>query len=873
MVFVQKSMLNRNERVLLYLLDNPYQFELPDAPEDLTAFGIADAISSNRSNIFYNLNELKNKGYLVESVKYIKGKKKKQKIYSLSKSGKSRAKDLKDGLCTKEITILSPDKKSATIMFPDVSKYLQTRNICKELSDLEICKYTHFNGILDINFLTELNVDSLEFPSSIINPKIFFGRERELDQLKTWIDKKKKYNYIIMYGTAGIGKTTLMSKLIENYKGKMNIFWYSINEWDTQRSVVSKIFEFISRINKNHLSKSLTQNNYKNSEKTIALLNESLKEINAMLIFDDLHKVKQELRDLFTKMIKTISQNINCKFIFLTRYNIPFYGQSEVLTKKNVVEFELKGLDFENSIEILRRKGIPKKDFKEIFKITAGNPLLLEIIDSDNKTKKYIYEEVFSKLSKKEHMVMEILSIFRGSAPYDALFFNKNISPDIIEKLKQKSIIKLDAEGLYFAHEYIKDYFYKRLNPHVRNEYHNHCAKYMINNKSQDYLEIFYHLLKAKEYQKAIDVAFSKSQEIIHEGYSEKFLGALEEFPEVEIPIDNFGEFLILKAKLNLILGNWEKSLEFYNKAIEESIQSGNDSTKSKAYCEIGHILEEKNLFDEALKNFKKSLGISKIINDPRLIAESNRGIGRYYWRKGNYDDAELYYTQCLNVLKFTNNSKLIGTIKIDIGNVYFEKGNYNQAIDSILAGLECFEKDEDKLEIARANNSLGTVYTYKKDYEKAIYYLKRHLDIVETIKDNYLYGYALSNLGYCYAKSDQIEKAEEYINRAKEKFDKINNENILFIIYRTFGLISQHNKDWKNAINNFKESLDIIRKLNVPLYLAMTLFEFGLMYEEKKDFKQAKKHFIEVKSIYKKMKKQIPDDLKEKLIFYNINQ
>ena len=55
MVFTQRSLLNIDERILLYLLNNSFQIESSDATEDLTAIGVADAVFSDRKNVSCNL--------------------------------------------------------------------------------------------------------------------------------------------------------------------------------------------------------------------------------------------------------------------------------------------------------------------------------------------------------------------------------------------------------------------------------------------------------------------------------------------------------------------------------------------------------------------------------------------------------------------------------------------------------------------------------------------------------------------------------------------------------------------------------------------------------------------------------------------------
>lgn len=51
----------------------------------------------------------------------------------------------------------------------------------------------------------------------------FFGREEEIEEISDFMDSET-YTTLTLRGIAGIGKTALLSKIVDLYKDKKNIF-------------------------------------------------------------------------------------------------------------------------------------------------------------------------------------------------------------------------------------------------------------------------------------------------------------------------------------------------------------------------------------------------------------------------------------------------------------------------------------------------------------------------------------------------------------------------------------------------------------------------------------------------------------------------
>ena len=62
---------------------------------------------------------------------------------------------------------------------------------------------------------------------------VIFGRTHEMDNVMNLLDA---FNTLLIPGIAGIGKTTMAAKLIENYMHRRNLLYHRCQEKTHQRS-------------------------------------------------------------------------------------------------------------------------------------------------------------------------------------------------------------------------------------------------------------------------------------------------------------------------------------------------------------------------------------------------------------------------------------------------------------------------------------------------------------------------------------------------------------------------------------------------------------------------------------------------------------
>ncbi|UCE75317.1 MAG: ATP-binding protein [Methanomassiliicoccales archaeon] len=850
------SLIPIEKRILIHLLGYIRFKPKSTVPMALTQNGIAQAIAASRGYTPRPLKNLVTNGYVKESFGRVKGRNKKQKYYMLTHEGEKYINKFQKEVSKQQITLKHPDGTTKSMKLSEIEPYLKNTKIYPSITEQDIYNMISKDSTIDIDYLKNIKkVQWVDFTSDAPRVMHFFGRKREMAILEKWVEDKESHNIIFIHGMAGIGKTTLTAKLIENQRGSKHLFWHNFHNLDTLRGVLFRLSEFLSKLGHDHLEMYIRTRTSLDSYEISRILEKSIGKLDATLIFDDFHKSNDKIRAFFVYLLRMLTSSSKTKILILSREIVPFYDSREVLTKKIVAEMELEGLDFESSKRLLTEKGIDKRRFKEIYGFTAGNPLFLEILESKDHLERYVHDELFSKLGEDERKILGIISIYRFPVPEDSLVMNKDFSFEKLYALTQKSIVKKDSHNRYFVHDILKQFFYTRLSPTKRRRHHSLAAKWYRNSDAPiDLIEAIYHYLEGGKHIKAAQLAMDSSASILDGGYAGEFLAILERFNEKNVESSAWPGILILKGKACYMGGDWKKALLYFTESSDMASIIGDRGPEVEAICESGHILEEQNQFDKAMDCFNKCLEISKKAEYLSEKGETYRGIGRIHWRNSEHKKAILSYEKCLEISEKVNDLELLASTWIDLGNVYDEMYETEKAIECYNKSLDILKKTKNTSETARAYGNLAIMYRRVEEFDKAIEYGGKFLELAKNLHNLKLMGYGYAGVSYCYAKINKWPNARDYVKKAGDIASKIDNENIMYQVNKTYALISREEKKWEEAVKLLKKNIVFVEKLKHLYGLSDAHFELALTYDEMGDLNNAKKHFKITSNLYNEL-------------------
>jgi len=806
------------DRILLHLFKNPLDPEAFEAPMSLSQVGISKVIGVRRSHVSHATKRLKEKKLIKEKIAHILGVKRRRKVYYLSPEGYLKAKELYDTLLTTALTFINKDG---------------------EVSKQTIKNIMRVTGVSLLQIIKGMEDDRFDYPSYLKKeeessyvkliiraPKIrkFVGRNYEINKIKGWISENDK-NFIIVYGIAGIGKTSLTLKIAEEIVREMNVLWFRIHEWDDLLVILDVLAEFLDKLGRNSLSNYLKKKEEVKISELSEILEKDLNESQSVIFFDDLHKIYPELIanltytgsltslpsigkgfglenlllggsyirsvvdpkliQFFSMLVEILSKTKGISVVGSSRFVLPFYNTHTVMVQRTVAELFLEGLKKEATGKMFH--GLREEELEKLYNITKGHPLFLELyaLSTDNSWKTrniehYIKSEIIATLSEKEKNLLSRICVYRHPVPPEA-FFPADINYDTIDSLVTKSFLKEVAEDRFDVHDIIKSFIYHRLSPKEREENHRLAVEYFEEYDPFD-PEMLYHIICQGKIKEAANKAIENYKEYLSRGKLSPLMNLIEMLLGDE-HVHELNRFQIASLiKIKGIIWNawreWDNAMVEFQKALKVFERLHDQKQIADIHHLIGTLHYGHGNHNSAIASFKKGLDIlERLEKKGELKAEEELEsayftLGIFYLEHGDWENAILHYKKILE--RFGKDKTKRYPILSTLADLYFKKGDYEKAIEIYKECLEMVEHLE-KAGHKRMDifYNLAKVYEAKGEKEKSFNYLQKSLELATSLGSTIQEAEILFKLG---SLSQDREKKQHFLSEAKKRFIGLKN-------------------------------------------------------------------------------------------------
>ncbi|MBN2284959.1 MAG: DUF2791 family P-loop domain-containing protein [Tissierellales bacterium] len=715
-------------------------------------------------------------------------------------------------------------------------------------------------------------IDMRSNDSKITEDELFFvGRERELKVIKHNLERVKSSDYksCFISGEAGIGKTHMLNKLVQDLsKDSWIILKGSCNEsdqhfflqpWDylskqlydaleKEQIKIPKLWQdvisyFFPSFNETLISLDIDTIERIESVKfqvsfdaVIGALRMLSYKKPIVIIFDDLHWMDTysynllsslllkldniiliaSIRDSYQKEIETKAystlKNNSFEFISLNRFNkeetrtfVEKYDPTLILNKEMLDKLYQKT---EGIILFII-------EYLHIYKENKEN--LLDSVKVEN-----ILRSKICSLNTQEQKILNISSVFINPIDLNFLltYFIDNESDvfEALESLQNQKLLKeiSDEDAVYyqFSHSILKDFIYNSLSSASKRRYNNKIANFYelrLKNHPRDrflYPQIIAHFERAKNTEKVL-------------AYSLKNLSSysninLEQFPfihksEFVDPIDfesMFANIDVLLDQIHIEAAR-KKKYEMDYLYIKGKYYIRNGEYKLGLPCIDLFIKysEENNSYNHMLDGYHQIIYYSIQVNDLNRM--------------------NLYLNKIQKITSQNSDVKETGTLYRWKGLYAIRVEDYDNAVIYLQKSIEIFEnlsllENKYVVNIAAAYNYLGNINKYKGEYLSAIEFYKKAISLCES--NNIMKGLDIfyTGLGQSLYESGQHETAHHYILKALEYFNKYNNSWGRAIAEGYAALLARDKNDISGFYTHLANGEHYANKMKNPYSLAL---------------------------------------------------
>lgn len=340
-----------------------------------------------------------------------------------------------------------------------------------------------------------VNIDSFpwaEYPS--VNG--FQCRKNELAELTSLLSQTQK---VVVYGINGIGKSWIITKLIQSMPGLVdNLCWIEINGGTTADRIIFLITSFMNFKGFNAEAENIRFADSVNKVKSIINV---LRRIEISIVFDSINSGNYEVKNLICQLIgQSLNDKLKGILIFTSTQKIDAYSELDKETKLIGI-YDLMGFTFEDTKEILidASNFFKETDIETFYDATKGHPMsihfLKKLLLNRNIDKKelenvksksievsrdWIIRKTIENLTESSKNYLFSLSIFNRIITFDEAVFilNEKVLPKyLLKELIDYNLVNLREEGIV-VHDSIAAVACDMLSTDAKNVMHGKLVNY-----------------------------------------------------------------------------------------------------------------------------------------------------------------------------------------------------------------------------------------------------------------------------------------------------------------------------------------------------------------------------------------------------------
>ena len=736
------------ERILLHLLDYSDFKNSIEVPFALSQMGIANAVAIARSNVPRAIAGLKDQGVLIERQAHVKGVSRKRKAYFLTDSGVVMANETWERLSDYPIECILQEQEMISTTLGSIKSVLPF-----SMRPVDVIRYMDDQGILDARSLSEDLIErdlSKHVEKQLVTaladlPRLrhFYGRATELDNMVNLIEARA--TTLLIPGIAGIGKTTVASKLVERFMHRRNMLYHRCQDWESSRSFFESIADWLSSMGNSEFASYLAATPIPQPADAARLLVEGLTGSPALIIIDDFHKVSDlVLHQTFQAMsITLLGSDEKIGLVIFSRSFKPVVPTKDAEGRIASLVLPLDGLDPDAGRKLLTSfDDMADEQWLHIHGLSRGHPLVLELINRGASAgafhetlEHYVSVEIFSKLGAEEKRVLSALSIYREPVLLEALA-QQQLDTNALDALVESGLARQADSETYDVHDLIREFLLRSLTPALKEEFHGKCLEWYEKQppNSEIKIEYIYHAIQSKQYETASDIIVSDGRGLVSQGHLE-LLGLIEQIDHEELQPEVHLSLNQLMGDILALMGRLDDAEAMLHQAFDDATKQSSLLLQAEILSSLADVSRKQGNSDVALSRHRDALKRYIELGNAKWAARTYNNIGYLLRRKNERNKALEAYREVEVILSESGDDELLNS-QITLARALIDLGEVERARNHAMDAHERTSGLDDKALHARAQAVLGRYHSKVDQSELAMFHYTAALEALNEAGD-----------------------------------------------------------------------------------------------------------------------------------------
>lgn len=310
-------------------------------------------------------------------------------------------------------------------------------------------------------------------------------------------------------------------------------------------------------------------------------------------------------------------------------------------------------------------------------------------------------------------------------------------------------------------------------------------------------------------------------------------------------------ELLFIKSAVQYVQSNYLESRNAYEELYNLSKEIDNDIGIARALNGRGLIYLGRELYQEALIEFKKALKVNKKIAHQRNMTANLLNIGICHQELGELEKALISYQKSFHIAS-KNKLNTYSLMNMNrIGTIFLEQGQLDSANYYL---SQVYNDTPNQWEKSYNLSGLAELELKKGHYNKAIAYGKKSLKIAQEIGAKWDASEVALKLSRAYEKSGNARKALEFHKLYKSYSDSLLNEEMNREINWAELQQAKAENDQLNIEKELLSAKSARNQMIIYLMSAIILFLIILAFLYRRHLKQKEKYNQNLSSINKQL-------------------